>query len=135
MGLIDSYRRLTAMSSEMEATTDVSARMKEAQQKMNSANASMAAMNAQQAAAADPTSASRRVPATAIITSALAGGMQVNGSVLIELGLLVMVPGGVPTPTAISVLAPQLHLGRLAQGASLDITVDPKHPSSVQVVW
>ena len=72
---------------------------------------------------------------TAVITSALAGGLQVNGSVLVELGLLVMVPGAVPTPTTTSVLVPQLHLGRLAQGASLNITVDPKYPSSVQVIW
>jgi len=135
MGLIDSYRRLTAMSSEMEASMDVSARMAEAQQKMTSASAAMTAMNAQQAAAADPASAARRVAATAVITSALAGGLQVNGSVLVELGLLVMVPGAVPTPTTTSVLVPHLHLGRLAQGASLNITVDPKYPSSVQVIW
>jgi len=135
MGLIDSYRRLTAISSEMDANMDVSARMAEAQQKMKSASATMSAMNAQQAAAADPASAARRVAATAVITSALAGGLQVNGSVLVELGLLVMVPGAVPTPTTTSVLVPQLHLGRLAQGASLNITVDPKYPSSVQVTW
>ncbi|TBN57794.1 hypothetical protein EYE40_10570 [Glaciihabitans arcticus] len=135
MGLLDSYRRLTAMTNEMDATNDVSARLAEAQQKMKSASATMAAMNAQQAAAADPTSASRRVPATAIVTSAVAGGMQVNSSVLVELALLVMVPGGAPVPASTSTLVPQLQLGRLGQGASVNVTIDPRHPSSVQVVW
>jgi|GEM_PF-2331509 len=135
MGFLDSYFTLKSMADEMGAKSDVGASLASMQTKLDGLNAQMSAQATQVAAAADPASQANRVDATASVTAARATGAQVNGALVIELDLLVMLPGGVPMPVTHSTVVPQLALGRAQVGGRLAVSLDPAKPASLVVDW
>lgn len=135
MGLLDNYLRLTDMTKKIEKETDVKASMAEMQSKMKNATQTMAAMNQQQAAAADPTSQARRVSATASVSRVQSAGVQMGQASMVELDFVVMLPAGVPVPVTISTLVQHVDLPRVQLGSRLAVTLDPKYPASLSIDW
>jgi hypothetical protein len=135
MGFIASYRKLGALTREIDRKSDVSSCLSGMQAKMNQANQTMAAQAQRQSAASDPLSATRRVDAVATVISALATGAQVNGGAVLQLELLVILPSGVPVPVSVTELVSQLHLARTQPGSRLAVTLDPTMPAALVIDW
>lgn len=127
MGFLDSYFRLSALSDEMSEKSDVGASLASMQSKLDGLNASMSAP-----VVADP---AKRVLATATVSASRAGGTQVNGAMVVELDLLVMLPAGIPLPVKQTTLVPLAELGRVSVGARLPVSLDPAVPATLAVDW
>lgn len=132
MGFFGDVNKLRQMGEEQQQSFDVKARMANAQARMSQATQ---AFQASTPAAVDPASEARRVDATATISSARHTGMVINFDVMVEVGLLIMLPSGVPLPVTTTILVPQLNLARLQPGSQVAVTVDPSNPASVRVDW
>lgn len=135
MGFLDNYFKLTSMADEMSEKSDVGASLASMQGKLDGLNASMTAQATQTAAANDPASQARRVDATATVTASRPSGAQVNGALVVELDMLVMLPAGVPMPVSHSTLVPQLALAKTQVGSRLAVSLDPANPASLVVDW
>lgn len=127
MGFLDSYFKLTSMADEMSEKNDVGARLSSMQSKLDTLNASMAP-----APQADP---AKRTDATATVTASRPAGAQINGALMVELELLVMLPAGVPMPVTQTTLVPPTALGKTAVGARLAVSLDPAVPATLVVDW
>lgn len=127
MGFLDSYFRLTSMADEMSEKSDVGASLATMQSKLDSLNATMAPP-----VVADP---AKRTDATATVTASRPSGAQVNGAMVVELELLVMLPSGIPVPVAQTTLVPPADLGRIHVGARLPVSLDPAVPATLVVEW
>lgn len=127
MGFLDSYFRLTSMTDDMEKKSDVGASLSSMQSKLDALNASMAP-----AILADP---AKRTDATATVTASRPAGAQINGALMVELDLLVMLPAGVPMPVKQTTLVPPTALGKTAVGARLAVSLDPAVPATLVVDW
>jgi hypothetical protein len=127
MGFLDSYFRLTSMADEMSEKSDVGASLATMQSKLDSLNATMAP-----AVVADP---AKRTDATATVTASRPAGAQVNGAMLVELDLLVMLPSGIPVPVTQTALVPPTALGLTHVGARLAVSLDPAVPATLVVDW
>ncbi len=130
MGLIGSYFELRKMTKEIEKKSDVGGSMAQMQLKMNQLNASMA-----QGTVAQAGNPANRVSALATVSSASLTGMQVNQGSVVTVQLLVMLPGGIPTPAVATTLADPLQLARLQPGAQVSVTLDPSIPNSAVIQW
>jgi hypothetical protein len=129
MGFLDSYFRLTSMTDEMAEKSDVGASMASMQSKLDGLNASM---EASVPVVADP---AKRTDATATVTASRPSGAQVNGAMLVELELLVMLPAGIPMPVKQTALVPPTAFGRISVGAHLAVCLDPAVPATLVVDW
>jgi hypothetical protein len=127
MGFLDSYFRLTSMADEMSEKSDVGASLATMQSKLDSLNATMAPP-----VQADP---AMRTDATATVTASRPSGAQVNGAMVTELELLVMLPAGIPVPITQTMLVPPADLGRIHVGARLAVSLDPAVPATLVVDW
>ena len=127
MGFLDSYFKLTSMADEMSEKSDVGASMASMQSKLDSLNATMAPP-----VAADP---AKRQDATATVSASRPSGAQVNGAMVVELDLLVMLAGGIPVPVTQTALVPPADLGRIHVGARLAVTLDPAVPATLVIDW
>jgi hypothetical protein len=127
MGFLDNYFKLTAMADEMDSKSDVGASLSSMQSKLDSLNATMAPP-----VQADP---AKRMDATATVTASRPNGTQVNGAMLTELELLVMLPSGIPMPVKQTTLVPPADLGRIHVGAHLPVSLDPAVPATLVVEW
>ena len=129
MGFLDSYFRLSAMSDEMAEKSDVGASLASMQSKLDGLNASM---SASVPVVADP---AKVVRAVASVSASRPSGAQVNGAMVVELELLVMLPAGVPLPVSQTTLVPPADLGRIHVGARLPVSLDPAVPATLVVEW
>lgn len=129
MGFLDSYFRLSALTDEMSEKSDVGASLTSMQTKLDGLNASMAASVP---VVADP---AKQVDATAVVTASRVSGAQVSGAMVVELELLVTLPGGIPLPVSQSTLVPLADLGRISVGCRLAVTLDPVVPATLAVDW
>jgi hypothetical protein len=127
MGFLDSYFKLTSMADEMSEKSDVGASLATMQGKLDSLNATMAPP-----VQADP---AKRTDATATVTASRPSGAQVNGAMVVELELLVMLPAGIPMPVTQTTLVPPADLGRIHVGARLAVSLDPAAPATLVVDW
>ncbi|CAN5243005.1 hypothetical protein BH11ACT5_BH11ACT5_21200 [soil metagenome] len=127
MGFLDSYFKLTSMADEMSEKSDVGASMASMQSKLDSLTATMAPP-----VVADP---AKRQDATATVTASRPSGAQVNGAMVVELELLVILAGGIPVPVTQTVLVPPADLGRIHVGVRLAVTLDPAVPATLLVDW
>lgn len=135
MGFFSSYGRLMQMTDEMSEKSDVKGSLATMTEKMNAAKASMHAANAAQAAASDPGSRVDHVLATAIIATVVPNQTWVAGGQLTDLTLTVSIPGGVMLPVTTTQLVSPQNMMVLRPGAQLTVTLDPKNPASVAIVW
>lgn len=129
MGFLDSYFRLTSMTDEMERKSDVGASLASMQSKLDSLNT---AMEFSGPVAADP---AKRTDATATVTASRPTGAQVNGALVVELDLLVMLKSGIPMPVTQTTIVPPTAVGLLHPGGRLAVTLDPAVPATLAVDW
>ncbi|MBU1586315.1 MAG: hypothetical protein KKH51_00015 [Actinobacteria bacterium] len=129
MGFLDNYFRLTSMTDEMEKKSDVGASLSSMQSKLDGLNA---AMELSGPVAADP---AKSTDATATLTASRPTGAQVNGALIVELDLLVMLPSGIPVPVTQTAIVPATAVGLLHPGARLAVSLDPAVPATLAVDW
>lgn len=130
MGFLKDLNTVTKMGKDMQRRTDVSASLAQAQAAMAQANATMAAM----ATRASSGAAVSGTPGTATVISARQTGQYVNMQPIVELELLVQAPGRVPTPVSVTEIVEQIHLARVAPGASLAVKVG-QIPTDLFIDW
>lgn len=130
MGMFKDMRKLSKMGKEMQQSTDVAAMNANAMAQMAAVSNQMATMGAQaNAVAADG------IDATASITGVRNTGSVVNFSPVLELDLLVMVPGRPPVPVTRRELVPQHLLAKAQVGAQLAVRVSASDPTAMVITW
>lgn len=134
MGFFGNLAKLTAQGYEMQQKMDVGATMAQAQQAMAQAGQYMAAaMPARvQTSAADE---ARRVHTTATVTAADQAPMMIGLNAVVELQLIVNLPGGVPLPVRRTEQLAPLHLARVAPGAALPVSIVPGMAETLRIEW
>lgn len=141
MGVFASYFKVMKLTNEMEKNSDVKGDLARMQAKMNGANQTLATMAAQRQSA-EQSLADRpvdgevgRVDAAATITQFAPTGMVIAGRPVIELQLIVTLPGGIPLPVAHSTAIEIGQASRLVPGARIAVTLDPADPASLRIDW
>lgn len=133
MGFLKDLRSLSTMSNEMRAQTDTKAVTANALAQMQTMNQHLSALTDHAAQAA--TVAADGVMGTATITAARQTGSFVNHAPVVELELLVTVPGKAPVPVSRRELVPMLSLGKAQVGNQVQVKVSASDPTALFVVW
>ncbi len=123
MGVLTNLAKLTTMGFDNLATMNVGAQLAQAQATMDG----LIAQNELRTAAAGP----EFVSTTATVTQLASTGVMVNDGVQVALGLLVLLPAGVPVPVTTTTVVPMALLPQVQPGASVAVRVDPAAPSRV----
>ncbi|MGB8861132.1 MAG: hypothetical protein WCC60_17885 [Ilumatobacteraceae bacterium] len=134
MGFFKDVKKLSDQGKAIQAAAppmkdrmaDASARMAAANQMMS--NMAQGSMQATQAIA-------NGVATTATITGVRQTGMMMNFNPVVELDLMVMMPGGVPMPVTRQETVMQVHLGRCQPGLRLNVKVDPANVNGLWIDW
>lgn len=128
MGVLTNLAKLTTMGFDNLATMNVGAQLAQAQATMDG----LIAQNQLRTEAARPGGAgSALVAATATVTQLASTGVMVNDGVQVALGLLVLLPAGVPVPVTTTTVVPMALLPQVQPGATVGVRVDPAAPSRV----
>ncbi len=128
MGVLTNLAKLTTMGFDNLATMNVGAQLAQAQATMDG----LIAQNQLRTEAAGPGGAgSALVAATATVTQLASTGVMVNDGVQVALGLLVLLPAGVPVPVTTTTVVPMALLPQVHPGATVGVRVDPAAPSRV----
>ncbi|KJC64951.1 hypothetical protein TZ00_04855 [Agreia bicolorata] len=141
MGLISNYFKVMKLTEEMEKKSDVKGDLARMQAGMNGANQTLATMAAQRQSAEQSLAAGPidgevgRVDAAATITQFAPTGVMISGRTVIELQLLVSLPGGIPLPVAHSAALDMGQIPRLVPGARIAVTLNPADPASLRIDW
>ena len=132
MGFFKNISTLTKQAKEMERNFDMGTTMARAQQSMAQAQQYMAASTP---VVLSPVDEARRTFTSATVTAAQETSMTIGMNVMVNLELIVQLPGGVPLPVhRIEQLSP-LHLARVAQGSRLEVSLIPGMPESLRIEW
>ena len=110
---------------------DVGASLAAAQQSMAPASRVMAAT----VVAHDPALEADRVRATATVSDARQLPMMFGMNAVVELHLIVSLPGGIPMPATRTEQLSPLHLARVAPGAELVVSLVPGRPDTLRLEW
>lgn len=133
MGFLRDLRRLNEQSKGVREAYPVSTVLSNAQQQMASASAAISA------AAGDANSAvtamQHGTAATAMVTASRQTGLFMNHAPVVELALLVTMPGGSPVPVVVQRAIQQLHLARAQIGSRLHVKVMPHDPNQLWIDW
>jgi len=132
MGFLKSLVSLTVQGYEQQQRMDVDATFAQARASMDQASRMMTAMTP---VIADPALDGQRIRTTAQVLDARQLPMQVNLDAVVELSLLVSLPGGVPMPATITTPVAAIRMARLSPGSVLDVSATPGAPQSVRVEW
>lgn len=132
MGFLKNLATLTKQGIEMQNRMDVGATMAQASQAMTQAQQYMAASAP---VVLSPVDEARRTYTTATVTSAQEAPMMIGMNVMVNLELIVQLPGGVPLPVQRMEQLSPLHLARVAPGARLDVSLIPGMPESLRIEW
>lgn len=145
MGVFASYFKVMKLTNEMEKNSDVKGDLARMQAGMNGANQTLATMTAQRrsaerAAVDGPVDGpvdgrAERIEAAATVTQFVPTGMVIAGRPVIELNLVVVLPGGIPLPVAHSTAIDPAQASRLVPGARIVVTLDPADPASLRIDW
>lgn len=119
MGFLKDLSTVSRMGREVQRQMDVPAQLAGAQAAMASANATMAAMTAR----ATSTAAVNGTPGTATVITVRRTGQVINMAHVVELELLVRVPGRLPAPVTITEIVDPLYLVHAVPGAALPVRV------------
>ncbi len=134
MGVFKDLRTLSAQGKEMRNNAPaMKDKMADMSSKMTQANAMMAGMA--QAGAQSGAAIANGVAATATIISTRQTGALVNFNPVVDLEMLVILPGGVPMPVARRETVQQVHLGRCQPGLQLNVKIDPTNADSLWIDW
>lgn len=123
MGVLTNLAKLTTMGFDNLATMNVGAQLAQAQATMDG----LIAQYELRTAAAGP----EFVATTATVTQLASTGVMVNDGVQVALGLLVLLPAGVPVPVTTTTVVPMALLPQVQPGATVAVRVDPGAPSRV----
>ncbi|HEY4224524.1 MAG TPA: hypothetical protein VGM70_01775 [Pseudolysinimonas sp.] len=129
MGFFDDLGKLTQLASESEAQLNVPGRLAQAQQKMDAMTSAMTPP------ATSPEIEARRVQVSASVVNVSPTSTWVNGQPVVQVDLMVDLPGGMPLPVTRAEVVPQLYLARLVPGAPLPVSLDPATPASLRIEW
>ncbi len=133
MGIFRDTKRLMQQAKEMDAKYPVADRLAMAQASFTQANQMLAVMA--QGATGVTEAIKNGVDAFATITAARHTGTVVSFNPVIELDLLVMMPGGIPMPVTRREVVAQLDLIRAQAGTRLRVKVDPADASNLWINW
>lgn len=131
MGFLRDMKKLSDQNKQVREAYPVSGLLAQAQQ-------GMAAMSETLESLADQSESAAIVDGihtTATVVAARQSGAMVNFNPLVELELLVQMPGGVPVPVTRKEVVLQLHLARAQPGQRLKVLVDPTNPASLAIDW
>ncbi len=121
MGVLTNLAKLTTMGFDNLATMNVGAQLAQAQATMDG----LIAQNQLRTEAAGPGGAgSALVAATATVTQLASTGVMVNDGVQVALGLLVLLPAGVPVPVTTTTVVPMALLPQVQPGATVGVLLD-----------
>jgi hypothetical protein len=129
MGFFRSVRQLNAEAKGLRRDWDPVAQVQRGTHMMQAATAQLAEQNA--AAQLAQTGA----PATATIVAARDSGTRINHEPLVELDLLVTVPGRPPYPLTLNTVVPLIAQSRLQPGGVVAVRVDLARPGVAAVMW
>lgn len=132
MGFLKDLATLTAQGNAAYSRVDVGASLDAASRSMAEASRMLAAATP---APDDELLESARVRATASVVDARQLPMMIGMHCVVEVDLLVTMPGGFPLPVTRTEQVAPLQLARLAPGAALDVSIVPGRPESVRVEW
>jgi hypothetical protein len=133
VGFFKDIKKLNDQGKAIREQYPVKAQMEQAQAQMAQANQMMAAMA--QGTVAATGAITNGVDAIATVTASRQTGASMNLNPVVELELLVMMPGGVPMPVKRQEMVQQLHLGRAQVGSRLKVKVDPVDASKLWIDW
>ena len=129
MGFFKDIAALKKAGDEASRNWDPATQLAQAQQAMADANTNLTVMTAR----LNSTTVVTGTPGTATVTAAAQTGQYFNMQPMVRLDLLVQ-STGMPMPVTIVELVPQLHLHRVAPGATLAVRVGQGH-GDVVVDW
>lgn len=132
MGIFSDARKLAKMGREMGKNRDMGATMAAAQNSMAQASQFMAASTI---VATTPAQDSQRLRTTATVTSAQQAPLMVGMNAVVELELIVNLPGGLPLPVRRTEQLAPLHLTRVVPGAALSVSIVPGMPETTRIEW
>lgn len=132
MGFFKNLATLTRQGYQMQQQMDVGASMAQASAAMDQAGAMMAAMTP---APTTPTQEAGRVQVNATVTDARQQPMTIGMDAVVELDLLVHLPGGIPLPVRHTARVAPLHLTRVVPGAALPVSIIPGRADTVRIEW
>lgn len=122
---------LTRRANAAAARMDVGASLATAQQTLEQAGRVMAAS----VVAHDPALEAARVRATATVADARQLAVMVGMHAVVELDLIVSLPGGIPMPASRAEQLEPLHLARVAPGSQVPVSLVPGRPETVRIEW
>lgn len=131
MGFLSDLATLTRQANAAHDGMDVGASLAAAQHSLEQANRVMAAS----VVAHDPALEAARVRATATVADARQLPMMIGMNAVVELDLIVSLPGGIPMPASRTEPLAPLHLARVAPGAQVDVSLVPGRPDTVRLGW
>ena len=129
MGFFRSVRQLNVEAKDVRRDWDPVAQVRRGTQLMQAATAQLAEQNA--AAHLAETG----MPGTASIVAVRDGGTRINHEPLVELDLLVTLPGRPPYPLTLNTVVPLIGQSRLQPGGVVAVRVDPARPGLAAVMW
>lgn len=132
MGFFKNLATLTRQGYEMQQRMDVGASMAQASAAMTQAGAMIAAMTPAPTTAAQEQG---RMRTTAAVTGARQQPMTIGMDAVVEVDLLVALPGGAPLPVQHLARIAPLHLARVVPGAALPISMVPGRADTVRIEW
>ncbi|MFE5671088.1 hypothetical protein ACFQ58_05695 [Agromyces sp. NPDC056523] len=131
MPFLSDLSTLTRSANASYRRMDVGASLRVAQQSMEQANRVLAAS----VVAHDPALDAARVRAFATVTDARRRPMMFGMDSVVELDLIVTMPGGIPMPASRTEQLAPLLLARAAPGARLEVSLVPGRPDTVRLEW
>ena len=132
MGIWSDARKLAKMGREMGRDRDMGAIMASAQNSMAQAGQYMAAAAPVQTS---PAQEAQRLYTTATVTAATQAPMMIGMNAVVELDLIVTLPGGVPLPVHRTEQLAPLHLARVAPGVALPVSIVPGMAETLRLEW
>jgi len=132
MGFFSSLAQLSKQGHDMQKRMDMGATMAAAQASMTQASQFLAAAAPVATSATDET---LRISATAVVTSAAQAPMRIGMNAMVELDLIVSLPGGVPVPVRRMEQLTPLHIARVVPGATLAVSLVPGRTETLRIEW
>jgi hypothetical protein len=133
MGFFKNLNKLTEQGYAMQEAMDVKAMNQDAMARMKDASNLMAHMTQQNTLAT--ALAANGVDGTASIAAVRNTGSLVNYSPVLELDLVVMLPGRPPIPVTRRELVEQVFLPKAQPGGALRVRANPDDPTELLINW
>lgn len=132
MGFLKDFRTLTEQANAAYDRMDVGASLEAASRSMDEASRVLAATTPR---TDEEWLEAVRVRTTATVVAARQLPMMIGMNAVVELDLVVTMPGGLPLPVTRTEQVAPIDVARVAPGAALDTSIVPGRPDSVRIEW